>query len=85
MTLQKQIEEQADAILGNRVAMKNVRQTIVAYLQFKHDMPIDQRCEDCKNLLAVERILDFWLIRCKCGSANVSFRGAKDVLSKPAT
>lgn len=71
----EEIDREVTQLTMGRTAPAHGRPTLVAFLQFKNGLPIDQSCPYCQQTLRVDEHGSAWTVTCPCGKSTHSLRG----------
>lgn len=71
----EEIDAEASQILQGREATPTARAIIIAWLEHKSGLPIDQHCQHCGEQLHVQGRKGSWLVSCPCGKTVDTLRG----------
>jgi hypothetical protein len=71
----EEIEAEIDLIAADRFETPHARPAVIAWLEHRNDIPIDQNCPYCLNLLSVTDDGEAWTVSCACGKSESVFRG----------
>lgn len=71
----EEIEAEISSIDSSRFESLHARPAVIAWLEHRNDLLIDQTCPYCEELLSAADDGEACTVTCPCGKSESSFRG----------